>query len=133
MKVVRDDTRAAVILEWTFGKLPNQPYSGFVIIDGVRPVAAFMVNEWNGGSLHLTATAKAPLTIGAARQVARIIFVELNAARVTAVTHETNSHAIRALGKLGFERECVAEDHFGEGVNGVVFKLLRKRQKLTRL
>ena len=70
MKVVRDDTRAAVILEWTFGKLPNQPYSGFVIIDGVRPVAAFMVNEWNGGSLHLTATAKAPLTIGAARQVA---------------------------------------------------------------
>ena len=59
MKVVRDDTRAAIILEWTFGKTPNQPYSGFVIVDGTRPVAAFIINEWNGGSLHLTATAKA--------------------------------------------------------------------------
>lgn len=133
MSLYQDDARAKAFADRELGQDFALPFIGLVVLNEHGKVigAAILNNFIRGRNIDIAVVGRNAWTIGPVRGLARYCFER--SARMTARTREDNAPAIRALISLGFEREGVMPDYFGDGVSAVVFGLLRRKQKLVKV
>lgn len=133
MKFIQDDTRAREYAESSLGIVLCPPFVGLLLLDDNEAVkGVVIVNGYTKRNANVTVCSEGSWALGAARDLARYLFVKLGCARITAVTKSTNVKAIRACEALGFKREGIMRDHFDD-CDGILLGLLKSEQKLLRL
>lgn len=131
MKVQQDDARAARVAERVLGVKFSHPMVGMVIRDDAgRGRGVVIFNNWNGTNIDMTGVGMGCWTPSVIRSLARYVFHQLGAARVTSHTRQSNGKAIRALRAMGFKPEGRAEDWFGNE-HAVVYGLTARRQRIV--
>lgn len=105
-----------------------KPFIGLIVERDGEQVGAVILNDYRPGqNIELTAHTCGNWTIRDVRDIARYCFQRVK--RITARTSVNNTRAAYMLETLGFKREGVMRQWFGE-TDAIVFSLLRAEQKI---
>jgi hypothetical protein len=128
--VRQDDGAARYYVEKELGIEIGSPFIGLLVEREGQQVGAVILNDYRPGrNIELTAHTCGNWGISDVRGIARYCFER--AKRITARTSVHNFRAIKMLETLGFEREGVMRDWFGDS-DAIVFGLLRSKQRIFR-
>jgi RimJ/RimL family protein N-acetyltransferase len=131
--IMQDDERARAFIEYNMRVSICAPFSGLIIEENGMLVGAIIFNNYEPGqNVHITAFGPMAFSSFVVREIIRYAFVVLGCVRMTAVTREINSTAVRALKKIGFIQEGVMRQRFAD-CDGIILGLLRSEQKIVRL
>jgi hypothetical protein len=129
--LVRQDDEAA--RQYIMARVPvhiAKPFIGLLVErEGIKTGAVILNDYRPGQNIELTAHTCGNWSIADVRGIARYCFERSN--RITARTSVNNLRAIKMLETLGFEREGVMRDWFGDS-DAIVFGLLKSKQRIFR-
>jgi RimJ/RimL family protein N-acetyltransferase len=122
------------LLDWIADRIPGTDASHWkglaravgVVIDG-EIVAAMAVGGWERGNVEISFAADSPkwATRDTIRRMMAWPFVQLDCHRVTTRISENNHRAIRFNEGIGFKREGIIREGWGQGEDAILFGLLR--------
>jgi RimJ/RimL family protein N-acetyltransferase len=131
--IVQDNESAKAFVKRVLGEEIHEPFVGLAVFQGGHVIGAIVFNNYHPGlSVDMTAVGRNVFGIREARALARYAFVTLDCRRVTAITCERNFEAIKALKSVGFVHEGTLKDRYNFS-NGLLFGLLRRKQRLIKL
>ena len=129
--MVRQDDEAA--RAFLLKRVPvhiEPPFIGLLIENRGKTVGAVMVNDYRPGrNIELTVAISGLWNIRDFRDIIRYCFER--ARRITMKTRADNCRALVMLERLGFKREGVMREWFGDA-DAVVYGLLRSEQRIFR-
>lgn len=130
--MVRQDSSAARrYVERELGVHVAEPFIGLIVENDDIQVGAVILNDYTPGrNIELTAHTRGNWSIRDVRDIARYCFHRVR--RITARTSVNNARAIRMLEALGFKREGVMREFFGDE-DAIVFGLLGSEQRIVKL
>jgi RimJ/RimL family protein N-acetyltransferase len=128
--VRQDDEAAKAYLLERIRVHIEPPFIGLLVENRGKTVGAVMVNDFRPGSnIELTVAIGGPWGIRDFRDIIRYCFAR--ARRITMKTRCDNVRALRMLDALGFRREGVMREWFGDA-DAAVYGLLRSEQRIFR-
>lgn len=130
MRIEQDDRAAADLIVGTLGVVLSPPYVGLCVKDGDAIKGVVVFNDYTGANIEMTGVGRGCWSPSVIRDLARYVFRQLGCRRVTARTAESNATAIRALERIGFQREGIARQWF-DGENAIVYGLLADEQRIV--
>ena len=105
-----------------------EPFAGLIVERKGEMSGAVILNDYSAGrNIELTVHACGPWSVSDVREIARYCFRQVR--RITARTAVNNDRAARMLEILGFKREGILREWFGE-TDAIVFGLLRSEQRI---
>lgn len=121
------------VAQWAGAQLGvtfQEPYTAFGFVDEQsRMRAASIFNDYySGGNVEWTYVGRKSFTCSTLKFLARFVFNELQAARVTAKTRRGNVLVRRLLPKGGFQFEGIQRRYFGpeKADDALVYVMFRK-------
>jgi hypothetical protein len=133
LRIEQDDAAAIHIAGETLRTTFAQPMVGLVVRDDAGAYCgAFIINNYDGVNADMTGVGRGCWSPRVARDLARYYFGKLGCVRVTARTRASNASAIRACERLGFKREGVLRNGFGDE-DALLFGLLASEQRIVRI
>lgn len=131
MRIVQADNVAAAMVQGTLGVTLSPPFIGLCVMDGEKVKGVVVFNDYTGANIEMTGVGTGCWSPSIIRDLARYCFKQLGCRRVTARTAVSNAKAIRALERIGFQREGLARQWF-DGEDAIVFGLLASEQRIVR-
>jgi hypothetical protein len=118
-----------VIAEWVgdrIGAVIVPPYTamGWIDDDGTLAVGFVFNGYIPGGNLEMALASSGRLTRGMLRAVARYVFEDAQATRITVRTRRKNDRGCQMLKRAGFVEECVCKDYYPDDA-AVQFRMLK--------
>lgn len=97
-------------------------------------LGAFLLEHYNGVDVHLSYYGPGTPSLAIGRSIARIVALELNAARCTVVTSKRNKRLISKLIRLGFKMEGSQRRFYGHADNArnTAIRLVMFREGIDR-
>lgn len=120
------DQRVALFVERGVGIRLTPPYVLLGIEKDDEITAGVVFNCFEGADIHVTA-AGTGWTRGFLEAVGDYVFNQLGCRRMTFVTSQRR--VCRLAEKLGARWEGVMREHFGEGVDGYIYGVLKDEYK----
>lgn len=118
---------------WAFDKFKVRPANYDMAIGIVADgdlVGSVMFHAFNGHDIEISYYGPQTMTLGIARQCARVAVEHFGVSRVTARTAKNNKMMTRGIGKIGFQFEGIRHNAYGDH-DAVMFGLYGKN--LARL
>lgn len=103
------------------------PFTAIGFSNGTGLKAGAVFNDYvPRGNIELTLAMECPFTRGMLRALALYVFDQLDCARLTVRTRQTNQAICDMARRAGFVREAAQKDYFGPGQSAELFRMLRK-------
>ena len=121
------------VAQWTQDRFGVQPYKydmAIGIVENASLVGSIMWHAYRGHDIEISYFGPQTMTLGIARQCARIAVDHFGVSRVTARTARSNKTMTRGVKKIGFEYEGISHHGYGDQ-DAVMFGLYGKN--LARL
>ncbi len=100
------------------------PFVGIGIVQDDRLIGGYILNDYNGSNIELTAYAPRLMRLGHMRFLAKYIFGQLQCRRISARTSRSNKITQRTLLRSGFKWEGVLRDFYPQG-DAILYRLSR--------
>lgn len=127
-----DDAVAA----WVSVRLNSIIHPPFVAIGFMRgnvlSAGAVFNDHVPGGNIEMTIASDGPLSRAMFAEIARYVFVQLKCSRLSVTTHDRNEAVKNMALRIGFKRESIRADYFGEGDHAALFRMKRRECKWLR-
>lgn len=135
MRLVRDNRRAKDIIFDITGGFPQDPMSGYLVVDDGDNIRGVVVlsNYTKGANVDMSGVGIGCWTVPIIRELARIAFGYFGCRRVSAKTRKDNKPARKALRAMGFREEGKLREFYEDGCPAIQYGLLRREQRLVRL
>lgn len=124
--VLGHDALVGDIVGRGLGTVLVPPFIGIGIVHGSDLVGGYVLNDYNGANIELTAYAPGMMRLGHMRFLAQYIFGQLQCRRISAHTHRKNKLTLRTLEKAGFKYEATLRGYYPQG-DAVLFCLQRDK------
>lgn len=129
MSVVLNHPSVLEYLEQKIGDKYGEPFQTFGFLNSEGELrAAFLLSEWTGtgGNVDLTIAAEpGGIQRGAMRFLARYIFNQLGARRISIKTRKRNKAVLKLAPRYGFKWEAVLTSYFPDD-DAVLFRMTRE-------
>lgn len=103
----------------------HPPFVALGIVQDGRIVGGYVLNDYNGANVELTAYAPGLMRLGHMRFLAQYIFGQLGCRRISARTHRKNKITLKTLDRSGFKYEATLRGFYPTG-DAVLFSLMRE-------
>ena len=107
----------AEVADWTFKTYSMSPvhYDMAVgIMDGISIVGSVMWSSYRGHDIEISYYGPKTMTLGIARECARVAIDHFGVSRVSARTSRSNKTMTRGVKKIGFEYEGILHNAYGD-------------------
>lgn len=121
--------------EWVNARIPRLPYKvkgtciGFG--DSRRLLAAVVFHDYTGRSIQCSLAAESPAWCSrrALRESFAYVFETCGCVRFTVMAASDNERSLSLIRRLGFREEGRMRDHYADGVDLVIFGMLKHEAK----
>ena len=120
------DQQVAVWTAEMFNVYPGKYEMAVGIIDGNTIVGSIIWNAYRGHDIEISYYGPKTMTLGIARECARLAVDHFGVSRVTARTMKSNKTMTRGVKKIGFEYEGIIHSHNDEVMYGLYGKNLAR-------
>jgi RimJ/RimL family protein N-acetyltransferase len=125
MLLVKHDAAVAQVVGAGLGTVIIPPYVAFGILKDGQIVGGYVLNDYNGANIELTAYTPQLMRLGHLRLLAQFIFGHLRCRRISAHAHRKNKLSIKTLEKAGFRYEATRRGFYPQG-DAVLFRMKRE-------
>ena len=120
----------AVVAEWVGNRIGvpiAPPYTalGWIDDEGTLKVGFVFYGYAPGGNIDVAIASSGRLTRPIIRTVARYVFEQIPATRMTMRPKRSNRVACDILVRLGFKVECVCKSYYGSNEDAVQYRMLK--------
>ena len=129
--ILGEDAEVAYVVGTGLGQKIEPPFVGIGIVQHGLIVGGYIINDFNGANVELTAYAPNMLRRGHLVLLARYIYGQLQCRRITARANRKNKASLRTLKKAGFKYEATLKGYYPDG-DAVLFGLLRENCRWLR-
>ena len=120
------DDLTAEVVGAGLGTVFVPPFVALGIVQDGQIVGGYVLNDFNGSNIELTAYAPKLMRLGHMRFLANYIFGQLGCRRISARTHRKNKLTLKTLERSGFKYEATLKGYYPTG-DAVLFSLLKEK------